>query len=66
MSECSTDLNDLFNLLDVNVATVDVVTYSSDGSKEGLISGDIIGEGDGMSGATEWRWHLTGGIRTWN
>ena len=32
-----TDLNDLFNLFDVRVTTVDVVTYSGDGGKEGLV-----------------------------
>ena len=55
MSEGSTDLNDLFNLFDVRVATVDIVLYSSDGGEEGLVSGEVIGEGDGMSGAAEWR-----------
>ena len=58
--------NDLFNLLDVRVATVDVVMYSGDGSKEGLICDNIVGEGDGVSGAAKRRWCLNGGIRTWN
>ena len=36
MLESATELNDLFDLFDIRVATVDVVTYSSDGGKEGL------------------------------
>ena len=66
MSEGSTDSNDLFNLFDIRVATVDVITHSSDGGKKGLVGGDIVSEGDGMSGAAERRWCLNGGIRSWN
>ena len=64
MTEGSTNSNDLFNLLDVHVATVNIVTHSSDGGKKGLIGGDIVSEGDGVSGAAERWWCLNGGIRT--
>ena len=53
MSEGATNSNDLFNLFDVRVATVDVVTYSSDGGKKGLVGGDIVSEQDGMSGSAK-------------
>ena len=55
MSEGSTDPNNLFNLRDVRVITVDVVTHSSDGGEESLVGGDIVSEWDGMSGAAEWQ-----------
>ena len=45
---------------------VDIVTHSSDGSKEGLISGNVVGEGNGMSGVAKWWWCLNGGISMWN
>ena len=64
--ECSTDPNDLFNMLDIHVTTVDVVTHSSNGGEESLGGGDVICEGDGMSGAAEWRWCLNGGTSMWN
>ena len=64
--EGSTDLNDLFNLLNVRVAMVDVVMHSSDGGEKGLIGGDIVSEGDGVSGAAERWWCLNRGIRMWN
>ena len=66
MSEGATDSNDLFNLLDVRFTTVNVVTHPSDGSKEGLVCGDIVGEWDRVSGPAEWWWCLNGGIRAWN
>ena len=65
MSEGATDSNDLFNLFNVHVATVDVVTHSSDGSEEGLVGGDIVSERDGVSGSAKRRC-LNSGIRTWN
>ena len=66
MLEGATDSNDLFNLFDVRVAMVDVITHSSDGGKEGLVGGDVISEWDGVSGSAK-RWRcLNGGIRTWN
>ena len=64
MSESSADSNDLFNLLDVRVATVDVVTHSSDGGQEGLVGGDVVSEWDGVSGSAKWRGCLNGWIRT--
>ena len=59
-------MNDLFDLFDVRVATVDVVAYSSDGGKEGLVGGDVISEWDGVPGSAKRWWCLNGGIRTWN
>ena len=66
MSEGATDSNNLFNLFNVCVATVDVVSYSGDGGKKGLVGGDIVSEGDGMFGVAKRWWCLNGGIRTWN
>ena len=66
MPEGATDSNDLFNLLNVRVATVNVVTYSGNGGEEGLVGGDVVSKQDGMSGSAEWWWCLNGGIRTWN
>ena len=54
MSKSSADSDDLFNLLDVRVTTVDVVTHSSDGGQEGLVGGDVVSEWDGVSGSSEW------------
>ena len=64
MSEGVTDSNDLFNLVDICVATVDVISYSSDGGEKGLVGSNVVGEWDGMSGSAEWWWWLNGGIRT--
>ena len=61
-----TDSNNLFNLFDVRVAMVDVVSNSSDGREEGLVGCNIISEGDGVSGPAKWYWCLNRGIRTWN
>ena len=66
MLEGATNSNDLFNLFDVRVAMVGVVTHSSDGSKEGLIGGDVVSEWDGVSGSSKRWWCLNSGIRTWN
>ena len=62
--EGATNSNDLFNLFDVRVAMVDIVMNSSNGGKEGLVGGDVIGKWDGVSSSAEWRWCLNGGIRT--
>ena len=59
-------MNDLFNLFDVRVATVDVVTYSGNGGEEGMVGSGIVSEWDGMSCVAEWWWCLNGGIRTWS
>ena len=64
VSESSADPDDLFNLFDVRVATVDVVTHSSDGGQEGLVGSDVVGERDGVSGTAKQRGCLNGGIRT--
>ena len=66
MPEGATDSNDLFNLFNIRVATVDVVTYSGNGGEKGLVCGDVVGERDGVSSPTEQWWCLNGGIRTWN
>ena len=66
VSESSANLDDLFNLFDVRVATVDVVTYSSDGGQEGLVDVGAVGEWDGVPSAAEWCGCLNGGMRTWN
>ena len=54
MSESLANPDDLFDLLDVRVATVDVITYSSDGGQEGLVGGDVVSEWDGVSGSAKW------------
>ena len=59
----ASDSNDLFNLFDVRVAAVDVVTYPSDGGEEGLVCDNIVSEWDGVSGTAKW-WCLNRGIRT--
>ena len=66
MSEGATDSNNLFDLLDVHVATVDVVMYSGNGGEEGLVGGDVISEWDGVSSSAKRRRCLNGGIKTWN
>ena len=63
VSEGTSDPNDLFNLLDVCVAMVDIVTNSGDGCKEGLVSCDVISEGDRVLSSAKWSWHLNGGTR---
>ena len=64
MSEGVSDLNDLFDLPDVCVATVDVVSYSGDGSEECLVGIGVISEGDGCLCSP--KWCANGGITTWN
>ena len=66
MSESSANPDDLFNLFDVRVATVVVVTHSSDGGQEGLVGVGVVGDWDGVSSATEGRGCSNGGIRTQN
>ena len=56
MLEGMTDLNDLFNLFDIHVAMVNVILYSGDGCKEGLVGCDVVREGNGMSGPAKWCW----------
>ena len=55
VSEGMTDPDNLFNLFDVRIAAVDVVTNSGDGGEKGLVGGDIIGEWNGVSGSAERR-----------
>ena len=67
VSEGSSDVsnvNDLFDLSDIRVATVDVVTHSSDGSQEGLVGSGVIREGDGCLCSSEWC--TNGGTTMWN
>ena len=54
MPEGVTDSDNLFNLFDVHITMVDVVTNSGDGSEEGLVGGDVVSEQDGVSGSAEW------------
>ena len=65
MSEGSADPNDLFNLGDVHVATVNIVTNSRDGAEEGLVGGDVVGEWNGVLGSAKRRQHSNGGTRTY-
>ena len=62
MSEGVTNPDNLFNLFDLSVATVSIVTNSGDGSEEGLVGGDVISEWNGVSSSAKWRWHSNGGI----
>ena len=65
VSEGTSDSEDLFDLLDVRVAMVDIVMDSGDGCKKGLVGGDVVSKGDGVSGSTKWRRCSNGGIRTY-
>ena len=58
------DSNDLFNLPNVCVATVNVVSNSSDGGKEGLIGVGVVSEGDSCLCSSEWC--TNSGTSTWN
>ena len=53
-SEGVSNTDDLFNLTDVCVAMVDVVTHSSDGSDDGLVGGVVVCERDGHLCSSEW------------
>ena len=48
MSERVSNSDDLFNLPNVHVATVDVVTHSSDGGDDGLVGSRVVSEGDAL------------------
>ena len=64
VSQGASDSDDLFNLADVHVTTVDVVTDSGDGRNNSSVGGGVIGEGDGCLHPTEWC--LNGGFTMWN
>ena len=58
------NLNDLFNLANVHVTTVDVVTDPGDGGDDGLVGGRVVGEGDCCLHPAQWC--LNWGTSTWN
>ena len=62
--EGASDSDNLFNLADVRVATVDSITHSGDGGEDGLIGGGIICDGDGCLGSS--KRCVNGGRTTWN
>ena len=62
VSEGASDANDLFDLADVRVATVDCVTHSGDGSEDCLVGIGVVCDGDGCLGSTKWCWN--GGTTT--
>ena len=64
VSEGASDADDLFNLADVRVATVDGITHSGDGGEDHLVSGEVVCDGDGCLSSTEWR--SNGGMTTGN
>ena len=64
VSEGASDADDLFNLADVRVATVDCVTYSSNGGEDGLVGGGVVGDGDSCLGSSERG--VNCGTTTWN
>ena len=66
MSEGVTNPNNFFNLFDIRVATVDIVTHSSNGGEKGLVGGNVVSERDGVSSSAEQWLCLNGGIRMWN
>ena len=64
VSEGASDADDLFNLADVLVATVDCVTHSGNGGKDGLVGGSVVSDGDGCLGPSEWG--VNRGTMMWN
>ena len=64
VSEGASDVDDLFNLADVLVASVDGIMYSGDGGEDCLIDGGVVCDRDCCLGPPEWC--LNGGITTWN
>ena len=64
VSEGASDANDLFDLADIRVATVDGITHSGDSGEDGLVGGGIVCDGDSRLGSPEWR--SNGGTTTWN
>ena len=63
--EGATNHNNLFNLGDICVTTVDAVTNSSDGGEEGMVGAGVICEWDRCLRPTE-RLCLYRGMSTWN
>ena len=64
VSEGTSDANDLFNLADVRVATVDCITHSGNGGEDGLVGDGVIGDGNGRLGSSERG--VNRGTTTWN
>ena len=56
MSEGASDLDDLFNLPDTRVTTVDVVMNSGDGGHDSSVGSGVICEGDSRLHPSEWWW----------
>ena len=75
VSEGASNADDLFNLADVRVATVDCVTYSGNGGEDGLVGGGVVGNGDSClgppergvnCGTTTWTSGTGGGMFSWS
>ena len=67
MSLGLSNLNDLFDLANIRVATVDVVMNSCDGGDDSMIGSQVVSEGDGLLHPAEWCVDgLYGGTNTWN
>ena len=52
--ESPANSDDLFNLELVRTTMVDVVSYSCEGGKEGLVDGLVVGEWNGCLCPAEW------------
>ena len=64
VSEGASNANDLFDLANVRVATVDGITHSGDGGEDCLVSSGVVCDRDGCLGSSKWR--MNGGTTTWN
>ena len=64
VSEGASNADDLFNLADICVATVDSVTHSGDGDEDCLVGCGVVCKGNGCLGSSERC--ANGGTRTWN
>ena len=53
VSEGASDANDLFDLANVRVATVDCITHSGNGGEDGLVGGGVVCDGDGCLSSSE-------------
>ena len=67
VSEGMSDSNDLFDLADVHVTTVNIVVNSGNGGDDGLVDGGVVGEWDSLLHSAEWCMDsLNWGTSTWN
>ena len=64
VSEGTSNSNDLFNLPDICVATVDVITHSDDGRDNGSVGSGVVSEGDSHLHPSERC--ANGGTTMWN